>query len=163
MQEWFNWLVSKTSVSKGTEGSNPSPSAMEYHTYMQETLFTKIIKGEIPSYKIYEDEKVFAFLDIDPVAEGHVLVVPKSQIEFVWDLDASDYEALTLATKKIALHLREKTGRMYVSERIVGTDVPHAHVHLIPFNDPAELHREPGDIREPDHAALAKLVESLRM
>ena len=74
---------------------------------MQDSIFTKIIKGEIPSHKIYEDDSVLAFLDIHPVQSGHTLVIPKKQVEFVWDLPDPDYVSLMAATKKVALRLRE--------------------------------------------------------
>jgi histidine triad (HIT) family protein len=106
---------------------------------MEPTLFTKIIRGEVPCHKIYEDDKTFAFLDIVPVTPGHVLVVPKSQVEFVWDLSDEDYRALNATAKKIALHLREVLGVKYVGQKILGTEVPHAHIHLIPFNQSNEF------------------------
>ena len=129
---------------------------------MQESIFTKIITGEIPSHKVYEDEKTLAFMDIHPVAEGHVLVIPKVQVEFVWDLSEEDYHAVMTTTQKVALRLREVIGTPYVGERIVGTDVPHAHVQLIPFTDSVELHHAPDMDAEPDHAALAALADRLR-
>jgi histidine triad (HIT) family protein len=128
---------------------------------MEDSIFTKIIKGEIPSHKIYEDEDVLAFLDIHPVMPGHTLVIPKKQVEFVWDLDDETYTKLTLAVKKIALHLREKLDTEFVGEQIIGVDVPHAHVHLIPFTNAVDFHREADQSLEPDHAALAKLAELL--
>src|SRR4051812_17391469 len=108
---------------------------------MQDSIFTKIIKGEIPSYKIYEDERVYAFLDIHPVTPGHVLVIPRTQVEFVWDLDEVDYTAVMDAAKMIALHLRGVLNVPYVGEKIVGVDVPHAHVQLIPFTHSDEFQR----------------------
>ncbi len=130
---------------------------------MEDTIFTKIIKGEIPSHKIYEDEHVFAFLDINPISVGHTLIVPKKQVRFVWDLEAADYEALTLAAQKIALHLRQSLGVPFVGEQIVGFDVPHAHIHLIPFTDISEYQRHPDPDHEPDHAALAVLAEQIKL
>lgn len=129
---------------------------------MQESLFTKIITGEIPSHKIYEDDKTLAFMDIHPVAEGHVLVIPKTQVEFVWDLSKEDYDAVMATVKKVALRLRSIIGTPYVGERIVGTDVPHAHVQLIPFTDSKELHHAPDMTAEPDHASLAAVADRLR-
>lgn len=129
---------------------------------MQDSIFTKIIKGEIPAHKVYEDEKTLAFMDIHPVAEGHVLVIPKVQVEFVWDLEDEDYRALMETTKKVALRLREVIGKPYVSERIVGTDVPHAHVQLIPFTTTDELHHSPDMSAEPDFADLGAVAEKLR-
>jgi len=128
---------------------------------MQDSIFTKIIKGEIPSHKIYEDEHVFAFLDIHPVTRGHTLVIPKKQVEFVWDLDDDEYQHLTTTVKKIALHIRETLQVPYVGEQIIGVDVPHAHVHLVPFTHAIEYHQEADSSAEPDHAALAKVAELL--
>ena len=128
---------------------------------MQDSIFTKIINGQIPSHKIYEDEDVLAFLDIHPVMRGHTLVIPKKQVEFVWDLDDETYTKLTLAAKKIALHIRETLGTEYVGEQIIGVDVPHAHIHLIPFTHAVDFHKEADQSLEPDHAALAKLAELL--
>lgn len=129
---------------------------------MQDSIFTKIIKGEIPAHKIYEDEKTLAFLDIHPVSDGHVLVVPKVQVEFVWDLADEDYRAVMDTAKKIALHLREVTGKPYIGERITGVDVPHAHVQLIPFTTTDELRHDVDMDAEPDHEALAVLAEKLK-
>jgi histidine triad (HIT) family protein len=130
---------------------------------MQDSVFTKIIKGEIPAHKIYEDDQVLAFLDIHPVTEGHTLVIPKKQVEFLWDLDEEDYRALMDAAKKVARHLREVLEVPYVGEQVLGTDVPHTHVHLIPFTTPGEFHRHPDLTADPDHEALAALAERLKL
>jgi histidine triad (HIT) family protein len=127
----------------------------------QDSIFTKIIKGEIPCHKVYEDDLTLAFLDIHPVQPGHTLVIPKKQIEFVWDLPDEDYQAVMATTKKVARRLREVLPPPYVSERIVGIDVPHAHVQLIPFYTAEDL-RKPQDMQsEPDHAALEELAKQL--
>lgn len=128
---------------------------------MQDSIFTKIINGEIPSHKIYEDEYTYAFLDIHPTVSGHTLVVPKKQVEFVWDLDDADYQHLMASVKKIALHLRETLDVPYVGMHVEGVDVPHAHVHLTPFTTPDEFHGRADMTAEPDHATLAKLAEKL--
>lgn len=128
---------------------------------MQDSIFTKIINGEIPSHKIYEDEDVLAFLDIHPVMPGHTLVIPKKQVEFVWDLDDETYTKLTLAAKKVAQRLREVLDAEYVGEQIVGVDVPHAHIQLIPFSNAADFHKEADQSSEPDHTVLAKMAEIL--
>ena len=129
--------------------------------HMADSIFTRIIKGEIPCHKVYEDDLVLAFLDIHPVQPGHTLVIPKKQIEFVWDLPAEDYRAVMDAAKMLALRLREVLGTRYVGEQIVGVDVPHAHVQLIPFNTPEEF-KAPQDMEaEPDHDALAVLAGKL--
>lgn len=128
---------------------------------MNDSIFTKIIRREIPAHIIYEDAQTIAFLDIHPVTHGHTLVIPKKQVEFVWDLDAADYQALMSAAQKVALHLREVLQVPYVGEKVVGVDVPHAHVHLLPFRDDAELRRTVDMTQEPDHAALAVLAQTL--
>lgn len=126
------------------------------------SIFTKIVNGEIPAHKIYEDEKTLAFLDINPVAEGHTLVIPKVQVEFVWDLSDEDYLALVMTVKRVGLHLRQVLGAPYVGQLVVGTDVPHTHIHLVPFYHSDELKavliREE---HEPDYAALALLAKRL--
>lgn len=129
---------------------------------MEDSIFTKIIKGEIPAHKIYEDDLVLAFLDIHPVQPGHTLVIPKKQVEFVWDLPDEDYGAVMAATKKIALRLRDVQQVLYVGERIVGIDVPHAHVQLIPFNRVEEFKAPQDMTSQPDHKILAGLAEKLR-
>ncbi len=129
---------------------------------MQESIFTKIINGDIPSYKVYEDELVLAFLDIHPVQPGHTLVIPKKQIEFVWDLSDEDYQAVMDVSKRVALRIREVLGVKYVGERIVGVDVPHAHVQLIPFNNVGEYKQSQNMEANPDFAALAAMAEKLR-
>lgn len=101
---------------------------------MEESIFTKIVKGEIPAYKVYEDDLTLAFMDINPVHPGHLLVITKEQIEFVWDLSDDLYEALMLTCKKVALRMREILPEKYVHMRVIGTDVPHVHIHLIPFD-----------------------------
>lgn len=128
---------------------------------MEDSIFTKIIKGEIPCHKVYEDEKTLAFLDINPVQPGHVLVIPKEQVEFVWDLTDETYQALMATVKKVALHIRELSPKKHIHEAIVGTDVPHAHVHLVPFDESHELKRKPDPQQEPDHEALAEMAKKL--
>jgi histidine triad (HIT) family protein len=126
------------------------------------SIFTRIINGETPAYKVYEDDQVLAFLDIHPITPGHTLVIPKKQVEFLWDLDDETYQAVMAGAKKVALHVREVLGVPYVGEQVNGVDVPHAHVHVIPFTDAAEFHRQPDMSAEPDHEALAKMAEKLR-
>lgn len=130
---------------------------------MSTTLFTKIINGEIPSHKIYEDDKTFAFLDISPISRGHTLVVPKNPVEFLWDLPSEDYVAVMETAQKLALHLRKTLGVPYVGQQVVGVDVPHAHVHLVPFSTVKEFRHQPDMNAEPDHAALAEVADVLRL
>lgn len=98
------------------------------------TIFAKIIAGELPAYKIYEDERVLAFLDIYPKGVGHTLLIPKKAYTYVWNMDEADYQYIMEVAKKLALHLKAKLQTEFVRLDIVGTDVPHAHIHLIPFN-----------------------------
>jgi len=128
---------------------------------MADSIFTKIIKGEIPSHKVYEDERVIVFLDIHPKTPGHALVVPKREVEFVWDLDETDYQALMAAVKKVADRLRDVLDYPYVGELIFGMDVPHAHVHVYGFKTAEEARRVPDQTAEPDHEAMAALAKKL--
>ena len=97
------------------------------------SIFTKIINGDIPCYKIYEDDKTFAFLDIHPESKGHVLVVPKNEVDKIYELPDDDYVALMATVKKLSVHLEKRLGARIIW-KVVGTDVPHAHVHLMPLD-----------------------------
>lgn len=118
-----------------------------------------IIDGEIPCHKIYEDDRTLAFLDINPVAPGHCLVIPKTETEFLWDLDDDDYQAVTTTVKKVARRLKEVLGKAYVGEMVVGTDVPHAHVHVVAFDHSSEIKhvivRQEGRADDSELAAMA--------
>lgn len=98
------------------------------------SVFTKIVKGELPCYKIYEDERTLAFLDIEPEAPGHTLVIPKVEVDRVYDLSDEDYEAVMATVKKLARHMEDVLGERTMI-KVVGTDVPHAHIHLLPINE----------------------------
>ncbi len=128
---------------------------------MSESIFTQIIRGEIPCHRVYEDDRTLAFLDIHPVQPGHTLVIPKKQIEFVWDLEDEDYMAVMATSKKVARRIKEVLAVPYIGEQIIGVDVPHAHVHLIPFSATAEFRFVPDKDAEPDHAALAEMAKKL--
>lgn len=128
---------------------------------MDDSIFTKIIRGDIPSHKIYEDDRTLAFLDIHPKQPGHTLVVPKKQVEFVWDLDEEDYRALMATVKKVAERLRTILSRPYVGMLVVGVDVPHAHVHVYPFSTTEQSQFIPDQSAEPDHTALAEIAKKL--
>lgn len=96
------------------------------------TIFSRIIQGEIPSYKIYEDEKVYAFLDIHPLTPGHTLLVPKIEIDYFAEIPAEYASALMIAAQKIASALDQATGCKRTQLIIAGRDVPHCHLHLVP-------------------------------
>ena len=130
---------------------------------MIDSIFTKIINGELPCYKVYEDDLTLAFLDIHPVQPGHILVIPKQQIEFVWDLPDDLYQAVMSTSKKMAIKMRSTLPQKYVHERIVGLDVPHAHVQLIPFDIVADLMVQQ-DMNSPiDHDKLSKVHKILTL
>ena len=97
------------------------------------SVFSKIVAGLVPCYKIYEDDKVLAFLDINPESRGHTLVIPKIEVDKLYDLDDDTYTHLMLVCKKIAKNMDEKLGARTLW-KVVGTDVPHAHVHLTPLD-----------------------------
>lgn len=128
---------------------------------MEDSVFTKIIKGEIPCHKIHEDENTLAFLDINPAQPGHTLVIPKKQVEFVWDLEDEDYHSLMSACKKVARQIREQLSVKYVGVKVIGEEVPHAHVHLIPFNQASEYFEGRPAESEPDHKKLAEMAKKL--
>ena len=98
------------------------------------SIFTQIINGDIPSYKIYEDDKAYAFLDIHPETIGHTLVVPKKEVDKIYDLDDADYQALMATVKKLSKHMEQILGKRTLW-KVIGTDVPHAHVHLLPYDE----------------------------
>ena len=98
------------------------------------SIFTKIILGEIPSYKIYEDEKYYAFLDINPNALGHTLCIPKKEVDKLFDLDDETYKGLMIFSKKIAKALKKAVDCQRIGVSVIGLEVPHVHVHLIPIN-----------------------------
>jgi histidine triad (HIT) family protein len=127
---------------------------------MQDSIFTKIVNGELPSHKVYEDDLTLAFLSIYPSVTGHTLVIPKKQVEALWDLDVETYAAVMDTTRKVAVRLRDVLNVERVGERVIGLDVPHAHVHLVPFDTPEEFYaKETAD--EPNHEALAALAAKL--
>ncbi len=98
------------------------------------TLFSRIAAGEIPSYKVAEDDRHFAFLDINPVHPGHVLVIPKKETDYIFDLDDEEYAALMLFAKRVAKALKAAIPCRKVGVTVIGLDVPHTHVHLVPMD-----------------------------
>jgi histidine triad (HIT) family protein len=128
---------------------------------MEASIFTRIINGEIPCHKIFEDAHTLAFLDIHPVTPGHTLVVPKKQIRFVWDLEDNDYRALMETVRQVGRRLRSVLGDEFVGEKIEGVDVPHAHVHVIPFTSIDQFRRLPNELKLPNHEELSALAARL--
>ncbi len=98
------------------------------------SIFTKIINGEIPCYKVAEDENYFAFLDINPLNTGHTLVVPKKEVDYIFDLDDETYLGLMLFSKKVAIAIEKEIPCNRIGIAVVGLEVPHVHIHLVPMN-----------------------------
>jgi histidine triad (HIT) family protein len=103
------------------------------------SIFSKIIAGQIPSYKVGETEHCFAFLDINPLKKGHTLVVPKIEVDKLFDLDDATYQSLFAYTKKIAVAIKKAFPCDRVGMTVIGLEVPHAHVHLIPINSMSDI------------------------
>lgn len=103
------------------------------------TIFTKIIKGEIPCYKVAEDDNYFAFLDINPVQKGHVLVVPKIEEDYIFRLDDETLSGLMVFAKKVALAIEKAVSCTRVAVAVIGMEVPHVHIHLIPIQKESDL------------------------
>jgi histidine triad (HIT) family protein len=103
------------------------------------SIFSKIVNGEIPAYKVAEDENYLAFLDIFPVAKGHTLVIPKKEVDYLFDLDDELYAGLQLFAKKVAVGLKKAIPCEKVGVLVLGLEVPHAHIHLIPMQNEADL------------------------
>ena len=103
------------------------------------SVFSKIISGEIPSYKIAEDEKHIAFLDAMPLVKGHTLVIPKKEIDLIFDLDSEDYKNLWAFAQLVAKKIKNAIPCVRVGVAVVGLEVPHAHIHLIPLNNVEEM------------------------
>jgi nicotinamidase/pyrazinamidase len=123
------------------------------------SIFTKIIRGEIPSYRVFEDDAVYAFLDINPIQPGHTLVVPRTEVPYLFDLPQADYETLWASVRTVAAAIERATGCERVAVMVVGYDVPHAHIHLIPTDrDTAIPFPEPVEQSEGELRATAERI-----
>lgn len=128
-----------------------------------DSVFTKIINGEIPGHRIYEDKHVIAILDIHPIRPGHTLVIPKKQIGSFVELKPGEFKDLMEVSQQIAKHIQGILGCKRVVLNIDGSDTPeHMHFHLVPINDPEDSHREGRMEEAPDHEALAKMAQKLK-
>ncbi len=127
---------------------------------MEDSVFTKIIKGEIPCHKIYEDDKVLAFLDISPYTEGHTLVVPKQQVDHLWDIDEETYLYLMTIVRKVAKRQLEVLNPPRVALIVEGFAVPHAHVHVFPAYEGMKATIE-HEIESPSDEQLAATAAKL--
>lgn len=108
------------------------------------SIFSRIIAGEIPCYKVAEDENYFAFLDINPLAKGHTLIVPKKEIDYIFDLDDQTLSGMMLFAKKVAGKIKQEIRCSRVAVVVLGLEIPHSHIHLIPINseNDVDFHRE---------------------
>ncbi len=131
------------------------------------SIFSRIIAGEIPCYKIAEDAGHFAFLDINPVNPGHVLVVPKREVSYIFDLSDEEYQSLTLFAKRVAEGLREAVPCERVGVAVIGLEVPHTHIHLIPITTEGDMNFSHKHLLAPEEmerlraAIAAKVAEKL--
>jgi len=126
------------------------------------SIFTKIINGEIPCYKIAENDDFFAFLDINPNAKGHTLVVPKKEVNKLFDLDDKTYLGLMDFSKKVALAIEKSVSCNRVGMTVIGLEVPHVHVHLIPLNSMNDIDfKHKVNLNEEEFKAIANKISSL--
>ena len=129
---------------------------------MPDSIFTKIIKGEIPCYKIAEDDRFIAFLDVFPIKKGHTLVVPKVQIDYLFDLDDSLLSDLMLFAKKVAQKMERAISCERIGVAVIGLEVPHAHVHLVPLDTVGDI-----DFGQPklqlSTEEMAEIADSIRV
>ncbi len=125
------------------------------------TIFTKIINGEIPSHKIAEDDRYLAFLDVNPVAEGHTLVIPKAEVDYLFNLDDETYTGLMLFAKKVAGALPQAVPCLRVGVAVIGLEVPHTHVHLVPLNTMQDINFSKPKLK-PGQDELSATAEKIR-
>lgn len=125
------------------------------------SIFTKIINGEIPSYKVAEDENYLAFLDVNPNAKGHTLCIPKFEVNKLFDMDEAHYLGLMHFSRKVAIALEKAVPCKRVGLAVIGLEVPHAHVHLIPLNEMGEMtFKHKVSLTQEEFEALAKKINS---
>ncbi|MEN9609527.1 MAG: hypothetical protein RLZZ628_341 [Bacteroidota bacterium] len=125
------------------------------------TIFTKIVQGEIPCHKIAENDQFLAFLDIRPLAKGHTLVIPKKEINYIFDIEDAEYQALFLFAKKIAAAIKAVVPCKRIGVTVIGLEVPHAHIHLIPIQKISDMNFGSGHhvaMSATDLADLATLI-----
>ncbi|GHT48839.1 HIT family protein [Bacteroidia bacterium] len=120
------------------------------------SIFSKIVKGEVPAHKIVEDKFFYAFLDINPVAKGHVLVVPKKEVDYIFDMDDKLLADMFVFAKKVAKAMKKVITCKKIALSVIGLEVPHAHIHLIPINDEGDL-----DFKAPRKPFTTQELESI--
>lgn len=126
------------------------------------TIFTRIINGEIPCHKIAEDERYFAFLDINPLREGHTLVVPKAETDYIFDLDDDTLAGLIVFSKKVSKAIREVVPCNRVGVAVIGLEVPHVHIHLVPMDSMEDINFRNPKLRlaQDEFKSLAEKISS---
>lgn len=123
------------------------------------TIFSKIAAGEIPSYKCAENDKFYAFLDINPVGKAHTLVIPRKEVDYIFDMDDNDLAEFQLFAKKVAQAIRSEFPCKKVAQIVLGLEVPHAHIHLIPINSEADVNfRNHITIADEEQKAIAARI-----
>jgi len=125
------------------------------------SIFTKIINGDIPCYKIAEDENYFAFLDINPMSKGHVLVVPKTEIDYIFDLEDETYLGLMKFSKKVSAAIEKVIPCQRIGMLVFGLEVPHAHVHLIPIVEASDMSISKPKLKL-EQAEFQEIAENIR-
>lgn len=124
------------------------------------SIFSRIVAGEIPCYKVAEDENYFAFLDISPVAKGHTLVIPKQEVDYIFDLDDETYVGLTRFAKRVAKAIGKAIPCKRVGVAVMGLEVPHTHIHLVPINKEADMNffRDKLSLESTEMQAIAEAI-----
>ncbi|HDP75315.1 MAG TPA: HIT family protein [Bacteroidales bacterium] len=124
------------------------------------TIFSRIVSGEIPSYKVAEDDTFYAFLDINPLAKGHTLVIPKVEVDYLFDLDPETLAGLTLFAQRVAKAIGKVVPCKRVGVAVLGLEVPHAHIHLVPLNKESDIdfHKPKLKLTPEEFAELAKRI-----
>jgi histidine triad (HIT) family protein len=125
------------------------------------TIFSKIVAGEIPAHRVAETEEFLAFLDIQPLREGHVLVIPKKEVDYLFDLDDETYIGLTLFAKIVAEAIKKAIPCTKVGLAVIGLEVAHAHIHLVPIDGVADINFQKEKLK-PSPEALAATAEAIR-
>jgi len=128
------------------------------------TIFSKIAAGEIPSYRIAEDERYFAFLDINPLVKGHTLVIPKKEIDYIFDVEDKTLADMMIFAKRIAIALKKVVPCKRVGVAVIGLEVPHAHIHLVPLNHEGDIsfQKQRVKLSQEEYTELAKkIIENL--
>lgn len=124
------------------------------------TIFSRIINGEIPCYKVAENEDFFAFLDINPVNWGHTLVVPKREVDYIFDLSDEELAAMTVFAKRVAAAIKETLPCKKVAMTVIGLEVPHAHIHLVPIKAESDMDFH-NKISDPDAEKMKQIANAI--